>query len=82
MLIKKLFKIIINSVIGSALLYLVNLIGASYNFHVGLNWWTVLGTGFLGIPGVVLIVVLKFFIWNKCKIINKFFKFVETIIWL
>lgn len=62
MIIKKLFKIIINSVIGSGLLYFVNLIGANYNFHVGLNWWTVLGTGFLGFPGVVLIVILKFFV--------------------
>ena len=58
---KKIFKLIINSVIGTALIYIINLIGGNFNFHIGLNWWTILCTGILGIPGVILVVLLKFF---------------------
>lgn len=59
MLIKKFLRIIFNSVLGALALYVVNIIGVNFNFHVGLNWYTVIGTGILGIPGVVLIIVMK-----------------------
>ena len=56
---KKVFKLVINSIIGAILLYIINIIGVNFNFHIGLNWWTILSTGFLGVPGVILIVLLK-----------------------
>ena len=57
--VKKIIKLIINSILGASLIYLVNIVGSYYGFHIGLNWWTILCSGFLGIPGVILIIVLK-----------------------
>lgn len=58
---KKIFKLVINSAIGGLLIYIINIVGASFNFHIGLNWWTILCIGILGIPGVILVVLLKLF---------------------
>lgn len=58
---KKIFKLVINSAIGGMLIYIINIVGANFNFHIGLNWWTILCTGILGIPGVILVVLLKLF---------------------
>lgn len=59
---KKILKLVINSIIGGLLIYIINIIGSSFNFHIGLNWWTILCSGILGIPGVILIVLLKIFV--------------------
>lgn len=59
---KKIAKIIFNSILGGFLIFLINIIGNSFNFHIGLNWWTILCTGFLGIPGVILLVLIKIFL--------------------
>lgn len=56
---KKIFKLIINSIMGGILIYIINIVGNNFNFHIGLNWWTILCSGILGVPGVILIVVLK-----------------------
>ena len=56
---KKILKLIINSAVGAILIYIINIVGASFNFHIGLNWGTILCSGILGIPGVVLLIVLK-----------------------
>ena len=57
--IKKLIKLCVNSAIGAVLIYVINMVGVNYNFHIGLNLWTILCTGFLGIPGVILILLIK-----------------------
>ena len=59
---KALFKLIINSVLGGLLIFIINLIGAVWNFHIGLNIVTAILVGNLGIPGAVLLVILKLFI--------------------
>lgn len=59
--IKKILKLIINSVLGAGVLYIINIIGANFNFHIGLNWWTIFCTGIFGVPGLVLVIVLKLF---------------------
>jgi pro-sigmaK processing inhibitor bofA len=59
---KALFKLIINSVLGGLLIFIINLIGAVWNFHIGLNIVTAILVGILGIPGAVLLVILKLFI--------------------
>lgn len=59
---KKIFKLIVNSVIGAALIYVINIVGSSLNFHIGLNWWTILCSGLLGIPGVILVIIIKLFV--------------------
>ncbi len=37
---KKLLKIIANSILGGIVIYVINLIGATFNFHIGLNFFT------------------------------------------
>lgn len=59
---KKIFKLLINAIVGSGILYVTNLIGANFNFHIGLNWWTILCSGLLGVPGVILVIFLKLLI--------------------
>ena len=55
-------KILINGVIGIVLLYLANLLGAYFNFSIGINWITALIAGFLGVPGVIFLVIFQLFL--------------------
>ncbi|MCL2859021.1 MAG: pro-sigmaK processing inhibitor BofA family protein [Oscillospiraceae bacterium] len=48
--VKFLFKIILNSVFGGLLIFLINLVGSSFYFHIGLNLFTAIFVGILGIP--------------------------------
>ena len=57
--IKKIIKLVFNTIIGGAIIYIINLIGASFGFHIGLNIVTSLVVGILGIPGAILLVILK-----------------------
>lgn len=57
--IKKILKLILNTIMGGALIYIINLIGASFGFHIGLNIVTSLIVGILGIPGATLLIVLE-----------------------
>ena len=56
---KKIMKLVINSAIGAGLIYIINLVGANFDFHIGLNWFTIICSGILGIPGVILIIMLR-----------------------
>lgn len=38
--IKKILKLVLNSVLGGVLIYIINLIGANFGFHIGLNFFT------------------------------------------
>lgn len=60
--IKFILKIIGNSLLGGLLIFIVNLIGNLFQFHIGLNAITALVTGILGIPGAILLILLKIFI--------------------
>lgn len=57
--IRILWKFVYNGIIGGLLLWVVNFIGAYAGFHIGINIITALVAGFLGIPGVILLIVLK-----------------------
>lgn len=48
--IKAIAKLIMNSVLGGLLIFIINLIGSAFNFHIGLNIGTALLVGILGIP--------------------------------
>ena len=37
---KKILKIIFNSILGGLTIYLINLMGTNFNFHIGLNIFT------------------------------------------
>lgn len=58
--IKKILKLVINTIVGGAIIYIINLIGANFGFHIGLNVITSLVVGILGIPGAILLLILQF----------------------
>ena len=37
---KKIFKLILNSILGGITIFVINLIGANFGFHIGLNFIT------------------------------------------
>lgn len=37
---KKILKLIFNSILGGLCIYVINLIGANFGFHIGLNFFT------------------------------------------
>ena len=57
--VKLLWKLIINSAIGLVLLLLVNYGAAYFGFALPINIITVLVAGFLGIPGILLLVCFQ-----------------------
>ena len=50
------FNLIVNAVIGGAMLLIANLIGGIWGIYIGINPITALVAGLLGIPGVVLLI--------------------------
>lgn len=59
---KLLFKLIVNAVLGVILLIIVNFIGQYFNFYIGINAITALIAGFLGVPGVIFLIIFKLFL--------------------
>ena len=60
--IKWILRLVFNSILGVILIWIINLIGTAWNFHIGINIYTSLLVGILGIPGAVVLVVLKLLI--------------------
>ena len=60
--IKTILKLILNSILGGIIIYIINLIGVAFNFHIGLNIITAIFVGILGIPGAIILIILKFFL--------------------
>jgi inhibitor of the pro-sigma K processing machinery len=55
---KFLSKMMLNALIGGVLLVLISMVSGLFNFAVTVNVFTALMAGFLGVPGVALVVVL------------------------
>ena len=56
---KYIFKLILNSIFGGVFILLINLIGGNFGFHIGLNLITAIFVGLLGIPGSIVLILLK-----------------------
>ncbi|SHI05737.1 inhibitor of the pro-sigma K processing machinery [Sporobacter termitidis DSM 10068] len=56
---KIVFKLILNVVIGFLALLAINYIGAFIGITVAVNWINAVIVGVLGVPGVALILLLK-----------------------
>ncbi len=56
---KVVLKLALNSILGSALLILLNTLGAEYGLVMGVNPYTALFVGIFGLPGVVTLYVVK-----------------------
>ena len=52
-------KVLLNTLLGFAALYIVNLASGLTGFSLGLNLFNALVIGILGIPGLVLLVLLR-----------------------
>ncbi len=59
---KKILKLSINSILGGVLIYVINIVGATFGFHIGLNIGTSIFVGILGVPGAVFLIILKLMI--------------------
>jgi len=57
--IKIILKLVINSILGGITIFIINIIGSIWGFHIGLNLITSIFVGILGIPGVIVIVIIK-----------------------
>lgn len=58
--IKIIIKFIINGLIGAVLLFILNIFGSLIGITVAINPITALIAGFLGIPGVLLLLFLQY----------------------
>ena len=59
---KKILKLIINSIFGGLMIYVINLIGGNFGFHIGLNIVNSIIIGLLGLPGAVCLIIVKLLI--------------------
>lgn len=57
--IKVVLKLALNSLFGAAAILLANWAGRIFGFHMALNIYTAFIVGTLGVPGFVLLAVLK-----------------------
>ena len=55
-------KLVLNSILGGITIYLINWIGGMVGFHIGLNIFTSVLIGILGLPGTVCLVIVKLLI--------------------
>ncbi len=53
-------KILINGIVGIVLLYITNFIGTFIGFVIPINAITALIAGFLGIPGIIFLIIFQF----------------------
>ena len=60
---KWLIKLAINSVLGALLIYVINLVGVSFNFHIGVSIVNSIVVGILGIPRSMFISINKNILW-------------------
>lgn len=59
--IRLVFKLIYNGLIGGVLLWVLNWVGAYFDFSIAINPVTALIAGFLGLPGIIGLVIFKLF---------------------
>lgn len=55
-------KLLINTVLGAVLLAIINFVGIYFNFYIALNIYSALIVGILGVPGLALLIFLKFMV--------------------
>jgi inhibitor of the pro-sigma K processing machinery len=54
------FKLLLNAAIGFVALIVLNFFGAWVGLSLGVNWLNAIIVGVLGIPGVILLLLLKY----------------------
>jgi inhibitor of the pro-sigma K processing machinery len=57
---KVMLKFVYNALLGGIIIIIINFVGGLIGFKIALNVFTALIIGLLGIPGIFLLIVLKF----------------------
>ena len=57
---KKILKLVLNTVIGRVLVLIINTLGGGIGLHIPFNIVTSIVVGILGIPGVLGLVILNY----------------------
>ena len=57
---KLLWRMAAGGVLGALMLITVNLLGSPFGLKIAVNPFTAMAVGFLGIPGAILVIVLRF----------------------
>lgn len=57
---KWMIKLIWNGMLGGIMLFVINLIGRIWGMHLAINPFSAVLVGVLGVPGVVLLLLLKY----------------------
>ena len=58
--IKWAFKLLLHALSGFVFLLIFNFFGSFVNLSLGFNWLNAAVTGVLGVPGVILLLLLKY----------------------
>lgn len=58
--IKWALKILLNALIGFVGLFILNFLGSFVGISLGVNWLNAIITGVFGVPGVVLLLLIKY----------------------
>ncbi|HHU23352.1 MAG TPA: pro-sigmaK processing inhibitor BofA [Clostridiales bacterium] len=58
--IKLALKLLVNAIVGFLSLVVVNLLGSFIGISLGVNWLNAIIVGLLGLPGVILLLLLKY----------------------
>lgn len=58
---KTILKFLINSFCGILIIFVINTIGSMWGIHIGINPFTAIVVGVLGIPGVIAILIAQIF---------------------
>lgn len=56
---KTILKVAVNAAVGIGLIFLLNLIP---QVAIPVNWWTALVSGVFGVPGVLVLLIVSFFL--------------------
>ena len=57
--IKGILKFVLHAAVGFLILLVVNIIGGFFDFYIPLNWISVILAGIGGIPGVILLILIR-----------------------
>lgn len=54
------FKLLLHAIAGFVMLFLLNFFGSYINISLEMSWLNAIVSGVLGVPGVVLLLILKY----------------------
>ncbi len=57
---KKIIKLVLNIALGLLMILVVNTFGQGISLHIPFNYVTAIVSGFLGVPGVIGLIILNY----------------------